>query len=283
MKRHEKRQQRMRDLLDCLKAIKAGRTPVRIRPSGVGKKVTRASGKSAACDRETVRRLRLSSQPARHGSEIPSVIVERMDNHLRPLSPSFSTTAAPIPDNDDDDHKPARWRDVTDRLRFLYWVRAIASQPCQHFTMRLGLDLIQKADTSPHGFANYLQKLIARTLKRKLGRPVDFCFAVEMLNTAGDIRPHLHGVLAVTEAEAGKARRALKRASGDHALWFRNRYAVVVGLMFDPIGWASYCAEGLWNLKTYIQARGISATQAIKEPARQLYEADLMAWKKIAA
>lgn len=291
MRRHEKRHLRTCHLLDQIQAVAAGgvfvRPPVHLLPATTvkkpvvtRKKVTRPDKPSAKRDGKTLELLRLSSEPLEPSTAGRPLVKKDGKPHL--YSPTFRTSINPTPSHD---HTPAPWPLITNRLRLIYLTRILVATPSHHFSMNLGWDLIEKALLDPNGFANHVQRLVARTLKRKLGRRVDFIFAVEVLNDAGEKRPHIQGILGISPAEVDTAADALKRVSGRHTLKFRQDRAIKIDLLWEPLGWATYVTKALWTLKAddEITGRGIACTNALIAPAKALYEADIAALKEAKA
>jgi len=115
--------------------------------------------------------------------------------------------------------KPLLWRDAADETKASYLHEALGTLG-DVFTINVNLrdDVIADAYESEN-FLQHLRERVALHLKRALGRKPSFWFLIEEEETF-DVhtqthKPHIHGELAISAAEAKVARKALRRAAGE--------------------------------------------------------------------
>lgn len=235
----------------------------------VSKKVKSRRRKSHLRDARTVEELRRCVRPAEPPSKPLSVYKE--DSPSSPPTETKSITPTDIIDLwGSRKRKPALWRDTTDRLRVIFYGRALeAMGECRAFTLNLSPTISATALADPHGFLNHVRRRVARSLDKELGRKVNFFFVVE---TTPKGRPHLHGVIGINDNECSYAARALRQAAGKWEGTCRQRQ-LDVKLIWNSDGWAEYANADLLRTARHIPGKLITATQIVIRKADELHDA----------
>jgi hypothetical protein len=109
--------------------------------------------------------------------------------------------------------RPAQWRDITPELELTYYCWALREFGCVHaFTARFRGDVEERARAQGKKMLAWVQKCIARELKKYVGRHVQLVFVLEEDENG---RLHVHGEFQIFEEEAEVARKALRVALGE--------------------------------------------------------------------
>ena len=139
---------------------------------------------------------------------------------------------------------PASWRNVSEPLRAVYAHEGLLEiGKVFSFTVRLRTDIEELARSKPSALA-WLQKRVAKELRKAVGAPVSFYLTAE---ADGDKALHIHGELALAADLATdpdlliEVRRALRLAAGE---WEEKKRQFQVKMKPDPDdGWTSYAAK----------------------------------------
>lgn len=187
--------------------------------------------------------------------------------------------------------KPAQWRDLSDTSRAPYLHKALKSLGDVYaVSLNLGDDIISDAYAAG-SFLVHVRRRIARHLEQALGRKVSFWLTLEETFDVSTKRhrPHLHGELQISAAQAATARNALRKAGGEWKLGARQKQ---VKFRLNPdFGWSSYAnkdaAKAMPLMRKFLRAAGagprwvlsfdgrvMTATNDLKAKAKKLYETD---------
>jgi hypothetical protein len=174
-------------------------------------------------------------------------------------------------------YSPAPWRDLSDIGRLEWFHHALRlTGPWADFSLNLSDEIETKLRAAPHS-AKWIAARIRRQLKLALGRSVDCWFVLELSDKR---RLHLHGEIAVAEADFVSVRKALRLAGGE---WEHTRQHQTK-LRSSPTSiWVNYCLKQISEMRKRsgrlgeIQSRPIQgswffATNNVRAAAKSLYE-----------
>jgi hypothetical protein len=176
--------------------------------------------------------------------------------------------------------RPSLWDDASQRLRAVYYQRAIDSLGGGYaLTLNIAPHLMRK--TFDKGGLDYLYRALRRHLQNHLGRPVDFYIALESscpkTQHFSVARPHLHGAIICRANEIRRAHKAFRAFNrGAKPEFFKARPAVMKRLT-DGHNWSQYCLKSL-AFRSFALADlpgpDMCCPQSLRREAKRLYEID---------
>jgi len=217
----------------------------------VAKRVSLTGPRSARSDTNILRALKASGLLRRSFVEHHAVIMleegslhDYANQTAQTFRPLFLTPCTTYP-----------WERATPALWAPYLCLAMDIQgPCFKFDLNLGPSRIRQATASRHTFITNLRREITTKLRRRLGRDVEFWFALEYAskheNTGSKFKPgkfinfreHLHGALAISADEVKPVKKLFKKISGDD---HSKAHAAYIQPMPRPMGVGGYAVKDI--------------------------------------
>jgi hypothetical protein len=139
--------------------------------------------------------------------------------------------------------------------------RALSSFGAPHaITVNVGRVVSDKAGDEPRAFLDYVRRSIKRQLDRKLERSVEFWAVAER---TPDGRLHIHGGVALRDAEKQLAEAAVDKAAGEWDSARSGKRKIKIKPQTDMDGWARYSFKRAGSVPTI--------TNPLRGVAKNLY------------
>jgi len=179
--------------------------------------------------------------------------------------------------------RPSLWVDLSERLRAVYYQRAIDSLG-GGYTINLNIAPHLMRNSFNRGGLDHLNRALRYHLQKHLGRPVDFYIALESscpkTQHFSVARPHLHGAIVCRTNEIRRAHKAFRAFNrGAKPEFFKARPAKM-GRLTDGHNWSQYCLKSL-AFRSFALADlpgpDLCCTNSLRREAKRLYEIDRQA------
>lgn len=209
-------------------------------------------------------------------------------------------TITPLVSHSEDDYQESKqaypkWRHTNHTIQSIYIQKALAKRAEEQdrnqyaITMRFSPNLAREIMVKG---AAYIQKGLARQLKRSLGYAPDMWLHLEAtvsskkdkndmykIGEKGSVSQshgvlHMHGAIAVSRAELAVVKRVVRSLNNSTSSVFLN-HELRLKLIHDDLGWVDYCHKH--RLLNNILLDGVerySRTKALGSVAQDLYEYD---------
>jgi hypothetical protein len=172
--------------------------------------------------------------------------------------------------------KPPRWKEASSGIKAICYQKALAeTNHLVPFTFNLSIKLNAQAVASGN-VTDYLRRRLVDHMKRKLGRHIQFWFAVEVAHKVTKGRPHIHGSLSIKENEEKNIKRNVFHALNGEVDFGFKKFAIKFSKRGNynkgDAGWATYSTKRIKTSKLlYLNENLLTVDNITRRRAKEIY------------